>query len=145
MQTRTVFSALTLIGALVLPCTSLGQSRESLFETRKLNPAKSKYSPDPPHRSNTLKYEPWECGLKFTTDAVTAQGEARHTEVTGKFDGKDNPVKGNPEADTNAYRRIDDHTDGVVAKKGGKVTTTSRIVVWPDGKSRTTTQTEQVL
>jgi hypothetical protein len=76
-----------------------------------------------------------------TTDALTATGESRHVEYTGKFDGKDNTVTGNPDVDTNTYRRIDDHTYEVVAKKSGKSTLTSRIVISPDGKTRTVTQT----
>ena len=50
-------------------------------------------------------------------------------------------VKGNPDADANAYTRIDDHTYQVVAKKNGKATVTSRIVISADGKTRTQTQT----
>ena len=57
------------------------------------------------------------------------------------FDGKDYPVKGNANADTQAFTKIDDHGYQVVSKKAGKVTLTSRVVISPDGKTRTTTQT----
>ena len=77
----------------------------------------------------------------MTNDTVPATGAATHTEITAKFDGKDNLIKGNPDADTSAYTKIDSHTYQVVSKKDGKVVTTSRVVVSADGKTRTATQT----
>ena len=63
----------------------------------------------------------------------------RHIEWTGKFDGKDYPVTGDPNSDMRSITKIDDHTLGFNAKKGGKVNTSGRIVVSADGKSRTVT------
>ena len=40
--------------------------------------------------------------------------------VTAKFDGKDVPVKGNPNADTMSFRKISDRSYEVTSKKGGK-------------------------
>ncbi len=40
-----------------------------------------------------------------------------------------------------SYKKIDDRTLEFVAKKGGKVTTTGRVIVAADGKSRTVTTT----
>ena len=57
------------------------------------------------------------------------------------FDGKDYPVTGNANADMQAFTKIDSHSYQIVGKKGGKVTITSKVVVSPDGKTRTTTQT----
>ena len=138
---RTKFVLANVIAALALTFAVLAQSTGPWFGTWKLNVAKSKYSPGPAAKSQTTKLESWEGGFKNTTDAVTGTGETRHIEYTGKFDGKDNVVKGNPDADANAYTRIDDHTYQVVAKKGGKATVTSRIVISADGKTRTQTQT----
>ena len=98
MWTRTILVVVMLIGVLTLPHTLLGQTQASWVGTWKLNLAKSKYSPGPPPKSSTVKVEPWENGLKTTTDVVTAQGEARHIEVSGKFDARDNPITGNPNA-----------------------------------------------
>jgi hypothetical protein len=68
-----------------------------------------------------------------------ADGKPAHTEWTGKFDGKDYPVTGDPATDMRAYKRVNDHTLVLTGKKGGKVTDTIRIVVSADGKSRTVT------
>ena len=141
MWRRTILGVATFIGVVALTSPLRGQAQEPWFGTWKLNLAKSKYSPGPAPKSTTTKLEPWQGGFKNTTDAVTATGEARHVEYSGKFDGKDNTVSGNPDVDTNTYRRIDDHTYEVVAKKSGKATLTSRIVISPDGKTRTVTQT----
>lgn len=62
-----------------------------------------------------------------------------HNEWTGKFDGKDNPVTGDPNSDMRSYTTIDDHTLGLNVKKGGTITISGRIVVSADGKSRTVT------
>jgi hypothetical protein len=126
----------------VLAGTLLAQAQESLFGTWKMNAAKSQYSPGPAPKSNIVKWEAFQGGVKLTFDAVAAKGETQHWESSGKFDGKDNPVKGNnPDADAMAFSKIDDRTYETVAKKGGKTTLTAHIVVAADGKTRITTQT----
>jgi hypothetical protein len=108
----------------------------------KLNLAKSKYDPGPPPKGpNFVKIEAMEGGLKLTIDGVNAAGNPTHSEWSGKFDGKDNPVKGDPSRDTAALKKIDDYTLEVVNKKDGKVTTTNRQVYSRDGKTRTVTTT----
>lgn len=141
MRTRTLLVVVILIGVLTLSGTLLAQTQASWDGTWKLNLAKSKYSPGPPPKSSTVKVEPWENGLKTTTDVVTAQGESRHIEVSGKFDARDNPITGNPNADTDAFRRVNAHTYVTFAKKGGKATTTTRVEISADGKTRTTRTT----
>ena len=138
---RRILIAANLAGVLLTACVLVAQTQESIFGTWKLNPAKSKYSPGPAPKSNLKKYEPWQDGFKATQDVVTAAGEARHIEVSGKFDGKDNLGKGSPDADTYAIRKIDDHTYEVTQKKDGKVTITAKNVVSLDGKIRTVVQT----
>jgi hypothetical protein len=46
---------------------------------------------------------------------------------------------GDPDSDARSYTRVNDHTLTLTLKKGGKVTSTGRIVVAADGKSRTVT------
>ena len=64
---------------------------------------------------------------------------ARHR--TGKFDGKDYPLSGDPNANMRSYKKFNDHTLELTNKMDGKVTTTGRIVVSADGKTRTVTVT----
>ena len=140
MQRRTVLVTLNLIVALTVAGTALAQT-EPLFGSWKLDLAKSKYNPGPAPKSATIKYEASPGGFKSSAQTFTAHGELLHYQYNAKFDGKDSPVKGNPEADTLAWRKIDDRTYEVVAKKGIKPTITSGIVVAPDGQSRVATQT----
>jgi hypothetical protein len=139
MRLKTI---LILAVALFLAGTQLAQAQESLFGTWKVNPAKSKFSPGPTPKSSIAKWEAFEGGVKLTVDLVPAKGETQHWESSGKFDGKDNPMKGNnPDGDAIAFSKIDAHTYEAVTKKGGKTTLTARIVVAQDGKTRITTQT----
>ena len=75
--------------------------------------------------------------VKVTTDGIDAAGKPTHSEWTGKFDGKDYPVTGDANSDARAYKKIDDHTVEVTVKKGGRVVISGRVVVSPDGKTRT--------
>ena len=77
--------------------------------------------------------------MKVIVDGVDSDGKPMHSEWTGKFDGKDYPVTGDPASDARSYKRVDDHTLALTVKKGGKVTMTGSIVAAADGKSRTVT------
>jgi len=106
--------------------------------TWKLNEAKSKLGPGAP-KNDTVVYEAVGDNVKVTIDGTDEDGKATHNEWTGKFDGKDYPVTGDPNSDARSYTKIDDRTLGFNMKKGGKATTSGRIVVSADGKSRTVT------
>jgi hypothetical protein len=105
-----------------------------------LNEAKSKHTPGT-GKNILVVYEDAMGGkVKITTHGVIhGTGKPKHTEWTGKFDGKDYSVSGDSRSDTRSYRKVDDRTLEVIAKKGGKVTFTGRVVVAADGKSRTVT------
>jgi hypothetical protein len=75
--------------------------------------------------------------IKVTTDGTGGDGKPTHTEWTGKFDGKDYPLTGDPTADSRSYKMIDEHTLDLTNKKGGKVTTSGKVEVSRDGKTRT--------
>ena len=142
MERKSTLIAINLALGLWLTGTLLAQAQEPLFGTWKMNTAKSTYSPGPAPKSNIVKWEPFEGGVKLTGDVVPVSGQTQHWEVSGKFDGKDNPVIGNyPDTDTMSFSKIDARTYETVNKKGGKATLTARIVVAADGKTRITTQT----
>jgi hypothetical protein len=106
----------------------------------KVNLAKSKYDPGPaPKGPNFSKLDAIDGGLKFTNDGVNSEGKPTHSEWSGKFDGKDNPVTGDQTRDTAALKKIDDYTFEITNKKGGKVVGTIRVVFSRDGKTRTQT------
>ena len=104
--------------------------------TWKLNEAKSKV-PAGVTKNTTVVYEAAGDNIKVTVDGVTGDGKPAHNEWTGKFDGKDYPLVGDPGADTRAYKMEGERTTELTNKKDGKVTTTGKIVVSADGKTRT--------
>ncbi len=104
--------------------------------TWKLNEAKSKI-PSGFMKNSTVVYEAQGDSIKVTTDGTDKNGNPMHTEWTGKFDGKDYPLTGDPSANSRSYTKINDHSLALTNKKDGKTTTTGRIVVSPDGKTRT--------
>jgi len=106
--------------------------------TWKLNDAKSQFAAGAT-RNTTVVYMAAGDMVKVTTDGTTGDGKPAHSEWTGKFDGKDYPVTGDPSVDTRSYKKVDDRTLDITSKKGGKVVSSGRIAVSADGKSRTVT------
>jgi hypothetical protein len=135
MKTRPILLTL----ALCLVAT-LGFASNANMGTWKLNEAKSKIPTGAP-KNHTVVYEAAGDKVKVTVDGVDGEGKPTHTEWTGSFDGKDYPLTGDPTADTRSYKKIDDRTTELTNKKAGKATTTGKIVISADGKSRTVTVT----
>jgi hypothetical protein len=106
--------------------------------TWKLNEAKSKIAAGMP-KNTTVVLEAAGDSVKVTIDGTTGDGKPAHNEWTGKLDGKDYPVTGDPNSDMRSYKQIDDHTLEFAIKKGGKVTISGRAVISADGKTRTVT------
>ena len=106
----------------------------------KLNEAKSKIGPGS-LKNTTVIYEAAGDSVKVTTDGTDGEGKPLHSEWTGKYDGKDYPVTGDPNTDTRSYKKVNDHTLEFANKKGDKVTISGRGVVSADGKTRTVTIT----
>jgi len=106
--------------------------------TWKLNEAKSKLTSGMP-KNSAVVFEAAGDSVKVTIDGTDTSGKPAHNEWTGKLDGKDYPVTGDPSSDARSYKQIDDHTLEFTIKKGGKVTITGRVVVSADGKTRTAT------
>jgi hypothetical protein len=75
--------------------------------------------------------------VKITVDGMTSDGKPAHSEWTGKYDGKDYPVTGDPSSDMRSYKKVNERTSDFVVKKDGKTTVTGRVVVSADGKTRT--------
>jgi len=108
--------------------------------TWKLNEAKSKIGAGAP-KNNTVVYAPAGDSVKVTVEGVDGTGKPAHSEWTGKFDGKDYPVTGDPNADMRSYTKVNDRTLSFTQKKDGKETTSGKIAIAADGKSRTVTTT----
>jgi len=115
------------------------QASDPRIGTWKLNVAKSKYSPGPPPKSQTLTVEPSGQGEKVTSEVVNADGTSTTTQYTANFDGKDYPLTGSAIADMVSLKRIDARTTERTDKKGGTVAQTIKRVVSADGKTMNVT------
>ena len=135
MRGRTILVAVAALFVAVAVCSA---ADDAFMGTWKLNEAKSKI-PAGAGKITSAVYAMAGDSVKLTVDGVDASGKPTHTEWTGKFDGKDYAVTGDPEVDMRSFTPVNDHTLNVAEKKGGKVMTSGQIVVAADGKSRTVT------
>jgi len=133
MKARTIAS----IVVLCLVASGIALASD-VMGTWKLNEAKSKFAPGAT-KNHTVVYEAAGDSVKVTADGTDGEGKPVHVEWTGKFDGKEYPVTGDANSDMRSYKKADDNTLELTAKKGGKVTASGKIVVSADGKSRTVT------
>jgi hypothetical protein len=135
MKTRTILlTLLCFVGAAV--CFA----DDPQMGTWKLNEAKSKIGAGSPTLT-TVVYEGAGDSVKVTVDGTDGDGKPLHSEWTGKYDGKDYPVTGDPSTDMRSYKKVNDHTLAFTNKKGDKVTIRGHGVVSADGKTRTVTIT----
>lgn len=115
-------------------------AQEGLMGTWKLNEAKSKF-PNGAQKNTKVVYEMAGDNVKVTVEGVDAKGASTHNEWVGKFDGKDYPATGDPNYDSRSYKKVNDRTLAMTLKKGGTEVGNGKIVLSPDGKSRTVSTT----
>jgi hypothetical protein len=129
---------LTLVLCFIAITIGFAASHDAHLGTWKLNEAKSKFTPGT-GKNHTVVYEAAGDNIKIIVDGVNAEGKPSHNEWTGKFDGKDYPVTGDPNTDMRSYILSADGKLALTNKKGGKTTALAIIVISPDGKTRTIT------
>ncbi len=142
MKQRTRRLALTMVfvaSILVPQPLSAARQADPHTGTWVLNTAKSKYTAGPMPKEQTSVYTVEGDTLTVSTKGTSPDGKPLSTDFTAAFDGKDYPVKGNPDWDAVSAKRVDSHTIEFTRKRGGKVVQTSRSVVSKDGRTRTIT------
>jgi hypothetical protein len=141
-MTLTMHRVISCVSVALLLTVVPALAQTSLLEGRwRLNVAQSSYTPDPPPKSQILTWKRVPGGLQFTTDTISEQGEASHTETLEKDDGSPGQVRGSAGYRTRFLRRIDARTfeDGDVVN--GQPTYQRRMVISRDGRSMTITVT----
>src|SRR5271170_5531012 len=111
---------------------------DGFMGTWKINEAKSTVTAGTT-KNSTVVYTNDGDNVRIAIDGTDAKGQPYHSDWTGKFDGKDYALTGDPANDMRSYKVIDDHTLLTISKKGGKENLSARIVVSADGKTRTVT------
>ena len=137
---RSFAPGLAAAGAALLlsACSSLSSNK--WIGTWELNPGESMYSPGPAPRSQTVKFQVAADSITLTSDGVGADGTGTHSSYSSRFDGKDVPWEGNPEADTAAPLKIDSNTYENIWKMTGRATMISTVTVSRDGRTMTVVQ-----
>jgi hypothetical protein len=134
-----VVAFVALIGLVALAPRDAAAQADPHAGTWVLNVAKSTYTPGPPPKEQTSVFTVTGQALTAATKGIGADGKPTSTDYTANFDGKDHPVKGNPDWDAVSIKRVDSHTIEFTRKRGGKVVQTATSVVSKDGKTRTIT------
>ena len=132
---------LALIGVVALFAVTISaQAADPASGTWEFNLAKSKFVPASlAPRSQTRTYQVKGNQETARHTGVDAQGKPTLIEFTANYDGKDYPLKGYPDWDSIALKRIDAYTTEFTQSRGGKVTLSARRVVSKDGKTMTIT------
>ena len=133
----------TILFLAMFALTGLLWGADPFVGTWKANVAKSKSVPSQLKRIVTTKVEAKGNGYKWTYDIVEANGRTLHSEWSGKLDGKDYPVTGNPAEDTIARKRTGINSYVYVSKKGGKIISSGQVVVSKDGKAAVNTNKQK--
>jgi hypothetical protein len=128
--------ALGITGALCFLGMAICFAEDPHMGTWKLNETKSKITSGT-NKYTSVTFKDTLGNIKTTQDGISGDGKPIHVEWSGKFDGKDYPATGDPNADSRSYRKVDDRTLEMTAKKNGKVIATARTAVSADGKTRT--------
>jgi len=90
----------------------------------------------PPPALNIMTYEPFGSGgMKVTVESTNRNGQLTKWTYNTMLDGKDEPVTGSPSTDTTAVKKIDQYTNEITNKKGGRVTQVIINVITVDGKT----------
>ena len=130
---RTVLST-----ALWLAAVAVAFAADPNVGSWKLNEAKSKIAAGAP-KNQTVVYTAVGDSYKCVVDGVDGTGKAAHNEWTGKFDGKDYPVTGNPASDTRSLKLASPGHYVLSNGKDGKTIVTGTVEFSADNKTRTLT------
>lgn len=134
--------AVLVVMLITYPLVGSAQAPQGLIGTWKVNVAKSTYNPGPAPRSQTSIWATAPGGgWTSVVDGVDAAGKTTHTEQITMFDGKPVELKGAPAPTTRAFSRIDNRSYQFVDRVNGKVTTTTRVTISADNKTRTNVAT----
>jgi len=133
-----IVAAVVALALVAFAGVALAQS-DPAVGTWKLNLTKSKYSPGPLPKSNTVTIAAVPNGQHVTAKGEDAAGKPTSIDYTATSDGKDMPVKGAPAYDTTAMKRVDANTTEQTRKKEGKTVQTVTRKISADGKTMTVT------
>ncbi|MDB6046689.1 MAG: hypothetical protein JWM63_5240 [Gammaproteobacteria bacterium] len=105
--------------------------------TWQLDVPKSTFTSGPALKSQTRTYSQSGPSITLVMKTVGADGKEVTSHTTYLLDGKDFPVKGNPDYDSLSGKQVDSNTAKFTLKKGSKTVGTTSRTVSKDGKTMT--------
>ena len=124
--------------AFCLTAVAVGFAADPNVGSWKLNEAKSKIAAGAP-KNLTVVYTVVGDSYKCVVDGVDGTGKPTHNEWTGKFDGKDYPVTGDPSADARSLKPVSPGRYALSNSKESKTVLTGTVEFSADDKTRTLT------
>jgi hypothetical protein len=121
-----------------LVAVAVGFAADPHVGTWKLNEAKSKTAAGAA-KNLTVVYTVVGDRYKCVVDGVDGTGKPTHNEWTGRFDGKDYPVVGDPSADARSLELVSPGRYALANKKDGKTMLTGTVEFSADNRTRTLT------
>ena len=121
-----------------LSAVAVGFAADPNVGSWKLNEAKSKIAAGAA-KNLTVVYTAAGDNYKCVVDGVDDAGKPTHNEWTGKFDGKDYPVTGDPSADSRSIKLVSPGHYALTNSKDGKTILTGTVEFSADNKTRTLT------
>jgi hypothetical protein len=137
MRKLLVRAVLTIVAATSGVAIAEAAAPDPVIGTWQLNVSKSTFTPGPAFKSQVRTYSQSGQSIAVVIKTVHADGKETTTQVTYQLDGKDYPVTGNPDADSNSVKQVDSNTAKFTLKKAGKVVQTGTRTVSKDGKTLT--------
>jgi hypothetical protein len=132
MQTRLTRAIVSTVAVLVVLGTGLAFAQAA---SPRIGKWRLKQDAPPP-ALNIMTYEPLGAGgMKVTVESTNRNGQLAKWTYDTMLDGKDMPVTGSPSTDTTAVKKIDQYTNEITNKKGGRVTQVIINVLTADGKT----------
>jgi hypothetical protein len=118
---------------------ALAQDVDPVVGTWELNVAKSAFSPGPAPKSETRIYTVSGSDLKLTLKGIDGDGKPTSIQASYSLDGREHPIIGSPDADSQSITRVDALTTKGTLTKSGKVVQTVGRAITKDGRTMTIT------
>jgi hypothetical protein len=136
---KTINRSLVAVSLVFLCATgqTLAQVTDPVVGTWELNLTKSTFSPGPAPKSETRIYTASGSDLKLAVKGVDGNGKPTSIQASYSLDGREHPITGSSDADSQSITRVDARTTEGTLKKGGKVVQTVRRTITQDGKTMT--------
>jgi hypothetical protein len=137
MRKSLVFAILAIMSASGGAAIAEAAAPDPVTGTWQLDVSKSTFKPGPPYKSQVRTYSQSGQSIALVIKTVGADGNEMTTQMNFQLDGKDHPVTGNPDIDSNSVKQLDSNTAKFALKKAGKVVLAGTRTVSKDGKALT--------